>query len=90
MNKPAQKAIVAGIAVGFAYQLGLASAQITVCERQRAGECATEWAQGFAVSSGLLSTLLAYFIEAPANAASPTRRTTRARPPKDDQTAPPP
>lgn len=90
MNKAAQKAIVAGIGVGFAYQLGLASAQIHVCERQRAGECNTEWAQGFAVSSGLLSTLLAYFIEAPANTASPTRRTTRARPPEDDPAAPPP
>jgi hypothetical protein len=89
MNHTAQRAIVVGIGVGFAYQLGLASAQITVCERQRAGNCETEWAQGFAVSSGLLSTLLAYFIEAPVGATAPTRRTTRARPSEDDQAAPP-
>ena len=90
MNRAAQRAIVVGIGVGFAYQLGLSSAQITVCERQRAGKCDAEWAQGFAVSSGLLSTLLAYFIEAPTGVPAPTkRRTTSARPPEDDQTAPP-
>lgn len=89
MNRAAQKAVVAGIAVGFAYQLGLASAQITVCERQRAGKCDTEWAQGFAVSSGLLSTLLAYFIEAPGGQPTTTRRrTVNVRPPEDDPAAP--
>jgi hypothetical protein len=89
MNKAAQHAIVVGIGVGFAYQLGLSSAQIAVCERQRAGKCDAEWAQGFAVSSGLLSTLLAYFIEAPASTATPKRRTTSARPPEDDSAATP-
>jgi hypothetical protein len=89
MRHPAaQRAIIFGIAVGFAYQLGLATAQISVCERQRAGKCETEWAQGFAVSSGLLSTLLAYFIEAPGGAPATTiRRTTSARPPEDDPAA---
>ncbi len=84
MNHPAQRAIIAGIAVGFAYQLGLATAQIAVCERQRAGLCETEWAQGFAVSSGLLSTLLAYFIEAPANTPATTRRLRSVRPSETD------
>ncbi len=88
MNLSAQRAIVAGIAVGFAYQLGLATAQISVCERQRAGKCETEWAQGFAVSSGLLSTLLAYFIEAPVGAAVPARRTRSVRSSETDPAAP--
>lgn len=90
MNKAAQKAVVFGIGVGFAYQLGLASAQINVCERQRPGKCETQWAQAFAVSSGLLSTLLAYFIEAPGNQpVTVKRRSTSARPPEDDPAAPP-
>jgi hypothetical protein len=90
MNSTIQRAVIAGISIGFAYQLGLASAQIAVCERSRAGKCSAEWDQAFMVSSGLLSTLLAYFIDAPTGAAAPlARRTSNARPPKDDPTAPP-
>lgn len=88
MNKSIQRAVIVGIGVGFAYQLGLASAQITVCERSRPGKCSTEWDQAFMVSSGLLSTLLAYFIDAPAGSTpTVTRRTTNARPPEDDPAA---
>lgn len=91
MKKTIQRAVIAGISVGFAYQLGLASAQIAVCERFRAGKCSNEWDQAFMVSSGLLSTLLAYFIDAPSGTAAPiSRRSTNVRPPKDDPTAPPP
>jgi hypothetical protein len=90
MNKTIQRAVIAGISVGFAYQLSLASAQIAVCERSRAGKCSDAWDQAFMVSSGLLSTLLAYFIDAPTGAGNTvTRRTTNARSPKDDPTAPP-
>lgn len=91
MNHTAQRVVIAGIAVGFAYQLGLCTARIAVCERQRAGQCDTEWAQGFAVSSGLLSTLMAYFIEAPPGTTTTTRRrTTSVRPSETDPAAAPP
>jgi hypothetical protein len=89
MTQTAQRAIVVGIAVGFAYQLALATAQIGACERQRSGLCEAEWAQGFAVSSGLLSTLLAYFIEAPHATATTRRRTTSVRSSETDPPTPP-
>lgn len=64
-NRAIQNMIMAGIISGFAFQLCLAGAQIVVCERTRPGRCTVEWDKGFTVSSGLLSTLLVYFIEAP-------------------------
>lgn len=90
MNRAVQQAIVTGIGVGFAYQLGLAGAQIAVCERLRSGECSSEWDKGFTVSSGLLSTLLAYFIDSPSAPAIPQRRSRNARPPETDPTTPSP
>lgn len=85
MNRAAQRAIAISIGVGFAYQLGLASAQITVCERMRPGKCSAEWDKGFTVSSGLLSTLLAYFIDSP----TATRRSRSVRSSETDSAAPP-
>lgn len=90
MNRAVQQAIVTGIGVGFAYQLGLAGAQITVCERLRSGQCSAEWDKGFTVSSGLLSTLLAYFIDSPSAPAIPPRRSRHVRPPETDPTTPAP
>lgn len=87
MNKTIQRAVIAGLSVGFAYQLSLASAQIAVCERSRAGKCSNEWDQAFMVSSGLLSTLLAYFIDAPASTSAPVRRSRNARPSENDPPA---
>ena len=89
MNRATQQAIVIGVGVGFAYQLGLASAQITVCERMRPGECSAEWDKGFTVSSGLLSTLLAYFIESPSISANTSRRSRSVRSSETDPAAPP-
>lgn len=82
MSQVIQRAVMIGIGAGFAYQLALAGAQIAVCEHARSGRCANEWDKGFTVSSGLLSTLLVYFIEAP-------RRTRGVRPPEADSTTPP-
>jgi hypothetical protein len=64
-NRAIQQMIMVGITAGFLFQLCLAGAQILVCERSRPGRCSVEWDKGFTVSSGLLSTLLVYFIEAP-------------------------
>jgi hypothetical protein len=89
MNRAVQQAIVTGIGVGFAYQLGLAGAQIAVCERSRAGQCSAEWDKGFTVSSGLLSTLLAYFIDSPSTPAIPPRKPRHVRSSETDPTAPP-
>lgn len=88
MNRAVQQAIVVGIGVGFAYQLGLAGAQITVCEHLRSGQCSAEWDKGFTVSSGLLSTLLAYFIDSPSAPAIPPRRSRHVRSPETDPTTP--
>lgn len=89
MNQAVQRAIVAGIGVGFAYQLGLASAQVTVCERLRPGQCSAEWDKGFTVSSGLLSTLLAYFIDSPSAPVAQPRRSRHVRSSETDPPAPP-
>ena len=89
MNRAAQQAIAIGIGVGFAYQLGLAGAQITVCERLRPGQCSAEWDKGFTVSSGLLSTLLAYFIDSPTTSVNPSRRPRSVRSSETDPAAPP-
>lgn len=77
-NRLVQQLIMAGICAGFAFQLSLAGAQIVVCERTRPGQCSVQWDKGFTVSSGLLSTFLVYFIEAP-------RRTRRS---SNDQSLP--
>jgi len=63
--------VIQGLVIGYLYAIALSASSIAVCETKNPGECSEEWGQGYATSSGLVTTFLAYLI--PPSEKSPTR-----------------
>ena len=55
--------IVKGLIVGYLYSILLSASAVLVCEAKGKSDCAPAWAQAYSVSTGLVTTLLAYFVQ---------------------------
>ncbi len=54
--------VINGLVLGYLYAIALSASGIAVCETKTPGECSEAWSQGYATSSGLVTTFLAYLI----------------------------
>ena len=67
--------VIRGLVVGYMYAIALSASAIAVCETKTPGACSEAWSQGYATSSGLVTTFLAYLI--PPGDRAPTRSNER-------------
>ncbi len=63
--------VINGLVIGYLYAIALSASGIAVCETKTPGKCGEAWNQGYATSSGLVTTFLAYLI--PPNDKTSTR-----------------
>ena len=68
--------VVKGLMVGYLYSIFLSASAVVVCEMKGKSDCSSTWAQAYSVSTGLVTTLLAYFVQPETK--SDTRRETDA------------
>lgn len=54
--------VINGLVIGYLYAIALSASAIAVCEYKTPGKCSEAWNQGYATSSGLVTTFLAYLI----------------------------
>lgn len=54
--------VINGLVIGYLYAIALSASGIAVCESKSPGKCSEAWNQGYATSSGLITTFLAYLI----------------------------
>jgi hypothetical protein len=63
--------VINGLVIGYLYAIALSASSIVVCELKKPGQCGEAWSQGYATSSALVTTFLAYLI--PPSDRTPTR-----------------
>lgn len=55
--------LMRGLIVGYAYSIVLSASAVTICEVKGKADCSQSWAQAYSVATGLVTTLMAYFIQ---------------------------
>jgi hypothetical protein len=68
--------VINGLVIGYLYAIALSASGIAVCEIKKPGECSEAWSQGYATSSGLVTTFLAYLIPPSERTSSRTQKET--------------
>jgi hypothetical protein len=68
--------VIRGLVIGYLYSIALSASAITVCETKTPGKCSEAWSQGYATSSGLVTTFLAYLVPPGEKTSSRTQRET--------------
>lgn len=66
-----------GLVIGYLYAIALSATNIAFCESSKPGQCSEAWNRGYATSSGLVTTFLAYLI--PPSERTPSQSTEQER-----------